>query len=135
MTTTNPVHQGQNIKRFRELLQLKQEALASELGEDWNQRKISLLEQKEVIDEEILQKVAGVMNLPVDIFKRFTTEDMMVNVQNNFEGSQTSGANVIKDCLINPEYQKVIEENKSLYERLLASEKEKNELLKKMLDK
>ena len=33
------------------MLGIKQEALAVELGDDWNQRKISLLEQKEEIDE------------------------------------------------------------------------------------
>ena len=43
------IHQGRNVKRFREMLGIKQERLALELGEDWNQRKISLLEQKEVI--------------------------------------------------------------------------------------
>ena len=40
------IHQGRNIKRFREMLGIKQDALAYELGEDWNQKKISLLEQK-----------------------------------------------------------------------------------------
>ena len=44
------IHQGRNIKRFREMLGIKQEGLALELGDDWNQRKISLLEQKEVIE-------------------------------------------------------------------------------------
>jgi len=38
------IHKGRNVKRFREMLGLKQEALALELGGDWNQRKVSLLE-------------------------------------------------------------------------------------------
>ena len=44
------IHQGRNIKRFREMLGLKQEGLAYELGEDWSQKKVSLLEQKEVVE-------------------------------------------------------------------------------------
>ncbi len=40
------IHQGRNIKRFREMLGLKQQGLANKLGDDWDQRKISLLEQK-----------------------------------------------------------------------------------------
>ena len=40
---SNKVHEGHNIKRFREMLGIKQDALAFELGEDWNQKKISLL--------------------------------------------------------------------------------------------
>ncbi len=42
------VYQGRNIKRFREMLGIKQEVLAYELGEDWNQKKISMLEQKKL---------------------------------------------------------------------------------------
>lgn len=31
------IHQGRNVKRFREMRGLKQEGLAWELGDDWNQ--------------------------------------------------------------------------------------------------
>ncbi len=34
------VHQGRNIKRFREMLGIKQDALATALGEEWNQKNI-----------------------------------------------------------------------------------------------
>ena len=49
------IHQGRNVKRFREMLNIKQEALAFDLGEDWNQKKISLLEQKEIIEDPLLK--------------------------------------------------------------------------------
>ncbi len=42
----NKIHEGRNVKRFREMLGIKQDALAADLGDDWNQQKISLLEQK-----------------------------------------------------------------------------------------
>ena len=51
------IHQGRNVKRFREMLNIKQEALAYDLGEDWNQKKISMLEQKDVIENNILKDV------------------------------------------------------------------------------
>jgi transcriptional regulator with XRE-family HTH domain len=51
------VHEGRNIKRFREMLGIKQDALAADLGDDWNQQKISLLEQKETIDLPLLQHI------------------------------------------------------------------------------
>ena len=37
MTTTDmpKVHKGRKVKRFREMLGIKQDALAPELGEDW----------------------------------------------------------------------------------------------------
>ncbi|MDB5232044.1 MAG: transcriptional regulator, partial [Chitinophagaceae bacterium] len=58
------IHQGRNVKRFREMWGIKQEALALELGEDWNQRKVSLLEQKEVIEPELLEQIAKVLKVP-----------------------------------------------------------------------
>jgi hypothetical protein len=54
----NEIHEGRNVKRFREMLGIKQDALAFELGEDWNQKRISLLEQKETIEPAILQQVS-----------------------------------------------------------------------------
>ena len=42
-----------------------------ELGDDWTQRKISLLEQKETIDPEILEQVAKVLKVPVGSNKKF----------------------------------------------------------------
>ena len=55
-TTSNPkIQEGRNLKRFREMMTLKQDALAFELGEDWNQQKISLPELKEKIDSDNLE--------------------------------------------------------------------------------
>lgn len=57
---------------------------------------------------------------------------MIYNIQNNYENSNNTGANVGYQVTFNP-LEKVIElyeENKKLYEKLLASEKEKVEILK-----
>ena len=40
------IHQGRNIKRFREVLGIKQEALAFEVGDDWNQKKFRCWSKK-----------------------------------------------------------------------------------------
>ena len=59
MITTNmpeKVHQGRAVKRIREILQVKQETLASELG--ISQQSVSLLETKETIDPETLEQIA-----------------------------------------------------------------------------
>ncbi len=53
------IHQGRNVKRFREMLGIKQEALAYDLGEDWNQKKISMLEQKEIIEDNLLKQISS----------------------------------------------------------------------------
>lgn len=48
------IHGGPNIKHFREMRGIKQDMLAFELGHEWNQQKISLLEQKETIEPALL---------------------------------------------------------------------------------
>lgn len=50
------VHQGRNIKRFRDILGVKQETLAAKL--EMTQQAFSKLEQKEQIDEKTLSKIA-----------------------------------------------------------------------------
>lgn len=123
------IHQGRNIKRFREMLGVKQEGLAIELGDDWNQRKVSLLEQKEVIEEEVLDQVAKVLKVPVDAIKSFD-EDAAVNIIANTFHNEASAYVQNYKCSFNP-IDKIVE----LYEALVKSEREKVELMQKILDK
>lgn len=58
---------------------LKQEGLAIELGEDWSQKKISLLESKEEIDPETLKQVADVLKVPVEAITNMD-EDGAINI-------------------------------------------------------
>lgn len=133
------IHQGRNVKRFREMLGLKQEGLAYMLGDDWNQQKISLLEQKEEIDDQLLEQIAEQLKVPAEAMKNFDEEMAVFNIQNNYEGSNTGASGVANQntsCTFNPleKYAEAIEANKQLYERLLQSEKEKVDLLQKMLN-
>jgi len=61
--TPRTVHQGRNVKRFREMLGIKQEALADQLGGDWSQKKISLLESKEILEAALLDELAKALKV------------------------------------------------------------------------
>src|ERR1700755_3297102 len=127
MTETKP-HHGRNIKRFREWAGIKQEALATELN--WSQQKVSLLEQKEEIEDGVLEEVAGILKVPVDAIKKMDDQSAISVISNTFTSNDTSTLNAINyQPSFNP-LDKVIE----LYERLLQSEREKVELLQKMLN-
>ena len=65
------IHQGRNVKRFREMLGIKQEALAYDLGNDWNQKKISMLEQKDVIDDSLLKQISNSLKNSCGSFSEF----------------------------------------------------------------
>ena len=129
----NQIHQGRNIKRFREMLGLKQDALAYALGEEWSQKRVSLLEQKEVIEDDILNQVAAILKVPVEAIKNFSEEGVLNVISNTFTSTDTSTLNAINYQPTFHPIDKVIElfeENKRLYEQLLASEREKVEILK-----
>lgn len=124
------IHQGRNIKRFREMLGIKQEALAFDLGEDWNQKKISLLEQKETIEDLLLQKISEVLKIPVEAFQNFDEEEA-VNVIANTFGDNSIGYQKNDNPIFNPIEQvlKLHEEKIVLYERML---KEKDEMMARL---
>lgn len=121
------IHQGRNVKRLREMLGIKQESLALELGENWNQRKISLLEQKEQIEPEVLELISNVLKLPVEAILNFDSDTAMNVVSASFV-NQTS-LPCPSSFNFNP-IDKIIE----LYEALLKAEREKIDLLERMLD-
>jgi transcriptional regulator with XRE-family HTH domain len=116
------IHQGRNVKRFREMLGIKQEALALELGDDWNQRKVSLLEQKAVIEQELLDQVAKVLKVPADAIKNFDEETAFNIIGNTYHDH---AASVYYN--FNP-IDKIIE----LYDKLLKEKDEKIALLEKL---
>ena len=129
MSDRKKVHQGRNIKRFREMLNLKQDALAWELGEEWNQQKVSLLEQKEAIDDAVLRQVSQVLKIPVEAIKNFDEENA-VNVIANTFGDHASFFNS-GTIQFNPieEIRKFHDEKMALYERMI---KEKDEMVARM---
>ncbi|AJW63541.1 Helix-turn-helix domain protein [Elizabethkingia miricola] len=124
------IHQGRNVKRFREMLGIKQDALAFDLGEDWNQKKISLLEQKEIIEDPLLKKISEALKIPVEAFQNFDEEQAVNIISNTFDNCQQP-ASIFYNSTINPVEQliKVHEEKIALYERML---KEKDEMMAKL---
>lgn len=123
------IHQGRNIKRFREMLGIKQEALAFELGEDWNQKKISVLEQKELIENDILDQVAKILKVPTDAIKNFDEEQAINIISNNasFDNCQQP-AFFNNQPTFNP-----IDKMVELYERMLEQQKEMIDRLEKLI--
>lgn len=129
-TNTKKIHEGRNVKRFREMLGIKQDALANELGDDWNQQKISLLEQKETIDPTILQQVSAALKIPVEAIQNFDEEQAINIISNTFDNCNQP-ASIFYNSTINPVEQliKVHEEKIALYERML---KEKDEMMRRL---
>jgi transcriptional regulator with XRE-family HTH domain len=123
------VHEGRNVKRFREMLGIKQDALAYELGEGWNQQKISLLEQKETIELPLLKQISNAMKVPVEAFQNFDDEQIVNLISNtaSFENCQQPAFFNYQPSF-NP-VDKMVE----LYERMLQQQKEMIERREKLI--
>lgn len=126
-STVNMPHQGRNVKRIRERLGIKQDALAIDLN--MSQQAVSLLEQKEVLDAPVLEKVAKILGVPEEAIRNFN-EEAAINIISSTLNDNAGSINNNCSFTFNP-MDKIVE----LYERMLQAEKEKNELLQKLLDK
>ncbi|MEJ5055611.1 helix-turn-helix transcriptional regulator [Sphingobacterium sp. MYb382] len=135
----NPkIHQGRNIKRFREMLGIKQDALAYDLGEDWNQQKISLLEQKEAIESNLLEQVAAALKIPVEAIQNFDEEQAVNIIANTITNhDNATGLIVNRNPIFHPveSILKLHEEKIALYERMLKEKDEMMTRLEKLIEK
>ncbi|MCT4049130.1 helix-turn-helix transcriptional regulator [Elizabethkingia anophelis] len=127
------IHQGRNIKRFREMLGIKQDALAYELGEDWNQKKISLLEQKESVEKDILEQVAKILKVPTEAIENFDEEQAVNVIANTYSFQDFKDNAVASGFSYQPSFNP-IDKMVDLYERMLQQQKEMIEKLERLIE-
>jgi transcriptional regulator with XRE-family HTH domain len=125
--TTETMHIGKKISRIRELKGMKQETLAAAMGV--TQQAISKLEQSEHVEDDRLEEVGKALGISADAIKNFNEETALSIISNTFNDNS-----VLNGVLYNPTFNpidKIVE----LYERMLKLEREKIELMEKMLQK
>jgi len=118
------LHHGRNIRRLRDMLGIKQNVIAEAIN--MSQQNFSKLEQKKVIDNEILEKIAIVMKIPSEVIKEFN-EDAAINIISSTLHDNSGSV------MYNPTFN-AVEKIVELYEKLLADKDEQIVLLKKMLE-
>ena len=125
-------HQGRNVKRIREMLGIKQEALALDLG--ISQQAISQLEQREALEREMLEKIAGVLKVSPEAIEKFN-EEKAINIISSTFNDQAIGYAQTYSPTFNP-LDKVVQlydEKIALYERMLRDKQELIERLEKAM--
>ncbi|WP_165022401.1 MULTISPECIES: helix-turn-helix domain-containing protein [unclassified Dysgonomonas] len=128
-TSDKKAHHGQNVKRLREILGVKQEVLADELG--ISQQGISRLETKEELDEEILEKISSVLKVSVEAIKNYDEERAVNIVSNTFQDGSNGYVRADEfnyKCSFNP-IDKIVE----LYDQIIKEKEEKLALMQQML--
>ena len=120
-STVYRAHHGNNIKRLREILGVKQETIAAEFN--ISQQAVSDLEKKPLLNDDILEKLSKVLKVPVDAIKHFSDEAVVNIIANTFNDSSVCYQPVFNQ----------IDKFIDLFERLLKIEQEKNVLFEKLL--
>ena len=126
-TAFKPSHIGRKIARLRELRNLKQEALAIELG--ISQQAVSKLEQSESIEDEVLEKVAKVLGVTAEAVRSYSEEAVINFIANTYNDNAASYGHYYNFNAIDKIVQ-LYDEKVALLERLLQSEREKVEILR-----
>ena len=121
------VHHGRNIKRLREILGVKQEVIAAEF--EVSQQAVSEWEGRAQLGDDVLTRVAKILNIPVDAIKNFNEEKAVNIIANTFNDGFHDNASFIS---YQPTFNQV-DKLLDLMERLLNAQQEKNALLEKIL--
>lgn len=82
-----------------------------------------------MLDAPVLEKIAKVLGVPEEAIKNFS-EEAAINIISSTLNDNAGSINNNCSFSFNP-LDKIVE----LYERMVQAEKEKNELLQKLLDK
>jgi len=127
-------HTGRNIKRFRELLGIRQDTFARRLGQDWTLQKVILLEQREVIEEPILEQVADILQLPAEVLRNFEEGEAVNIIANTFQDESIALA---FECSFNApdKIVQLYEEKIALYKHMLQEKEEQVTHLEGLLRK
>lgn len=72
------INHGLNIRRIRAATQMKQDIFAKRIG--MAQQTVSYYESQEVLDDEVLEKCAVALNIPVEVLK-YMPEDESAPIQ------------------------------------------------------
>jgi hypothetical protein len=97
-----------------------------------------MLEQKDVIEEEILNQISNSLKIPVEAFQNFDEEHAVNVIANTFDnGSVLYGYQRNDNCTFHPIDQllKLHEEKIALYERMLKEKDEMMQRLEKLINK
>ncbi len=116
------IHQGRNVKITRESKGLYQQDLADKLNKQ--QSDISKIENKEIIEDELLKQIALALEVPVDFLKNFNLDEHVKSYYNHSTNTftETSHDNEVNQG--DQYYYFSVEEFTELNDRFLKLQKE-----------
>lgn len=124
-TSIKKSNHGPNVRRWREWRNINQDVLAEQIGV--SQATLSSYEKKDKLEQDILEKIAKVLDIPVEAITELG-ENSAINIVASTLTANDNAAIISYYPSFNP-IDKIVE----LYDKLLQSEKEKVEMLQEVL--
>lgn len=123
-------NRGANVKRWREWRSIKQDVLADQIGV--SQATLSAYEKKDKLDQEVLEKIAKALDIPVEAITEIG-DGTAINIINAHDNQSVSVIN--NNPTFNPidKIVELFEEKNALYERMLKEKEETISLLHEVL--
>jgi len=121
----NEVHHGRNVKRFREMFGIKQDVLADTIGV--SQQTVSRYESRKELKNEVLNKLANGLQIPVEAIKNFDEKTVRQIISNANNLQMTDNPNSLS------EKTHLSDGNTMIYERFLKIEQEMSALREKIV--
>jgi|SRR5690606_12803223 len=87
------IHEGKNVKRIREIMGMKQDALGQKCANKLDQRRISEYENMWTIPEPTLQELADALGVTVEFIRSFNEEKAIYYIQHNQDTSKQNSLN------------------------------------------
>ena len=131
MQTTKRNNHGANVRRWREWRNVKQDILAEQIGV--SQATMSSYERKDKLEEEILDKIAGALEIPTEAITELDNGTSINIFSNTFDNYSSNNINF--NPTFNP-IDKIVElydEKNALYERMLKEKDSVIELLQELM--
>lgn len=76
-------HHGNNVRIIRGIHSMKQIAFALQLGPNWSQKKVSILENTKVLNAEQLKCVSEAFQIPEELITDYSPNKILSCIQNN----------------------------------------------------
>lgn len=108
------IHEGNNLKRVREIIGMKQEALGQACPSKFTQQRVSEYEKQWVIEMPAFEELADALGVSVEFIRAFNEEKAIFNIQNNKDTS-SKNTNYIHTAIYEP-IDKVVNLLEKLYE-------------------
>lgn len=128
--TVKKSNHGANVRRWREWRNINQDVLAEKIGV--SQATLSSYEKKDKLEQEILEKIAKALDIPVEAITEME-EGTSINIVANTFDNHSSAVNWCPT--FNP-LDKIVElydEKNALYERMLKEKDSVIELLQEIV--